>query len=52
MKVIIRNQTQNILNEIKKNGLIYERSNVFECRVGDCIVLYISKERSKLLPNV
>jgi len=34
-----------IINEVKKNGLIYEYSNTFQLRVGDILVFYVAKNR-------
>jgi hypothetical protein len=32
-------------NEIKKNCLIFDRKNELQCRVGDNIIFYVSKNK-------
>ena len=43
MKFIIRQRNDIILNEIKKNDLLFEQRNDFELRVGDTIIFYLTK---------
>ncbi len=35
-----------IVNEVKKNGLIYEGNDNFQVRVGDIVVFYLSKNKT------
>ncbi len=42
---IIKGIDQNVVNELKKNGLLFDRSNTFQLRKGDELVLYISKSK-------
>jgi hypothetical protein len=44
INLIIKEPHQSICNELKKNGLIYDRSNSLEIRRGDGIVLYLSNK--------
>ena len=43
----IKRKYENVENEIKKNNLIIERRQIFELRVGDKIVIYMSAKRYK-----
>ena len=45
--LIIKKKYENVENEIKKNNLIIERRQIYELRVGDKIVIYISAKRNK-----
>ena len=45
--LIIKRKYENVENEIKKNNLIIERRQIYELRVGDKIVIYISAKRNK-----
>jgi len=37
-----------IINEVKKNGLVYEQSNSFQLRIGDILVFYLAKNRNPI----
>ena len=41
--LLIKKEDEYIINEIKKNDLLFERRNVFELRIGDVIVFYFKK---------
>ena len=43
IKFIIRQRNDIVLNEIKKNDLLFEQRNDFELRVGDTIIFYLTK---------
>ena len=43
IKVIIRNENDPCMNELKKPGLIIDRGLPIEIRVGDTLLLYISQ---------
>ena len=43
IKFIIRQRDDIVLNEIKKNDLLFEQRNDFELRVGDTIIFYLTK---------
>ena len=45
--LLIKRRYENIENEIKKNNLIIERRQIFELRVGDKIIIYISLRKYK-----
>ena len=45
--LLIKRRYESIENEIKKNNLIIERRQIFELRVGDKIVIYISLRKYK-----
>ena len=42
---IIRNKKDKIENEIKKNNLLLEKRNIYELRLGDKLILYISTKQ-------
>ena len=42
IKIKIKEKTEYIENEIRKNNLLFERRDIFELRVGDQIVYYFS----------
>ena len=42
IKIKIKEKTEYIENEIRKNNLLFERRDIFEIRVGDQIVYYFS----------
>jgi len=37
-----------IINEVKKNGLVYEQSNSFQLRIGYILVFYLAKNRNPI----
>ena len=41
--LLIKEKNDYIINEIKKNNLLFEKRNVFELRVGDIIIFYLKK---------
>ena len=41
--LLIKVKNDYIINEIKKNNLLFEKRNVFELRVGDIIIFYLKK---------
>ena len=41
--LLIKEKNDIIINEIKKNNLLFEKRNVFELRVGDIIIFYLKK---------
>ena len=41
--LVIKEKNDYIINEIKKNNLLFEKRNVFELRVGDIIIFYLKK---------
>ena len=45
--LLIKRRYESIENEIKKNNLIIERRQIFELRVGDKIIIYISLRKYK-----
>lgn len=45
ISLVVRGQHECISNEIKKNGLIFERSDILQVRKGDVIVLYFTKNK-------
>jgi hypothetical protein len=45
--VTVKDQSQSITNEVKKNGLLYDSSNEIELRKGDYVVFYFSKRRKR-----
>ena len=47
MDLMVKRQYETVENEIKKNNLIIERRQVFELRVGDKIIIYISAKKYK-----
>ena len=47
ISLVIKRKYENVENEIKKNNLIIERRQIFELRVGDKIVIYISVKKYK-----
>jgi hypothetical protein len=36
---------EKISNEAKKNCLIFDRKNELQCRIGDIIIFYITKNK-------
>ncbi len=36
---------EKLSNEVKKNCLIFDRKNELQCRVGDLLIFYISKNK-------
>jgi len=42
IKVKIKEKSEYVVNEIKKNNLIYEKSDMIEVRIGDVILFYFS----------
>ncbi len=46
INLIIKEKNESVTNELKKNGLIFDRCNTFQLRKGDEIVFYISKTKS------
>ena len=47
INLVIKRKYENVENEIKKNNLIIERRQIFELRVGDKIMIYISVKKYK-----
>ena len=45
IKFIIRQRNDIVLNEIKKNDLLFEQRNDFELRVGDTIIFYLTNNQ-------
>ena len=45
--LMVKRKYEYVENEIKKNNLIIERRQIFELRVGDKIVIYISAKKNK-----
>lgn len=43
ISLIVLENNKSITNEVKKNFLIYDRKNCVQCRVGDTIVFYFTK---------
>ena len=41
--LLIKKEDDYIINEIKKNDLLFEKRNVFELRIGEIIVFYFKK---------
>lgn len=41
----VLNAEDKISNEVKKNSLIFDRKNELQCRVGDIVVIYMSKNK-------
>ena len=41
--LLIKEKNDCIINEIKKNDLLFEKRNVFELRVGDIIIFYLKQ---------
>ena len=41
--LLIKKEDDYIINEIKKNDLLFEKRNVFELRIGDVIVFYFKR---------
>jgi len=46
LKIKVVDYMDPIMNEVKKNGLIYERNDNFQVRIGDIVVFYISKNKT------
>ena len=42
IKIKIKEKDDYIENEIRKNNLLFERRDIFEIRVGDCLLYYFS----------
>ena len=42
IKIRIKEKDDYIENEIRKNNLLFERRDIFEIRVGDCLLYYFS----------
>ena len=51
--ITIKNRGDYVENEIKKNNLLLERSEVYELRLGETIILYFSEKpkKAKVIPN-
>ena len=47
INLVIKRKYENVENEIKKNNLIIERRQIYELRVGDKIVIYVSVKKYK-----
>ena len=45
--LMVKRKYEYVENEIKKNNLIIERRQIFELRVGDKIIIYISAKKNK-----
>jgi hypothetical protein len=45
LEINVKREQITIINEVKKNGLIYDNSNFLELRKGDELILYISKNK-------
>lgn len=43
INIVISNPNEVVLNEIKKNCLIYDRTNTLNVRIGDILVFYFTK---------
>ena len=44
ISIIVKEPCHSILNEVKKNCLIYDRKNMVQCRVGDILIFYFTKQ--------
>lgn len=47
ISIRIKERKDTIMNEIKKNDLLFERRNEFELRIGDVILFYLTNNNSK-----
>jgi len=45
IKIKIKDENDYVVNEIKKNNLIYEKSDMIEIRINDVIVFYFSLQK-------
>lgn len=45
IELVIKEKNDEIVNEIKKNDLLFERRNKFELRVGDTIIFYLTNNK-------
>ena len=43
--MLIKDSNEIIINEIKKNDLLFENKNLFELRKGDIIVFYFTNNK-------
>jgi hypothetical protein len=46
INLMIKDSDQYVTNELKKNGLLFDRSNTYQLRKGEEVVLYISKTKN------
>ena len=44
INIKIREKDDFIINEIKKNDLLFEKRNVFECRIDDILIFYFTHD--------
>ena len=44
INIKIREKNDFIINEIKKNDLLFEKRNVFECRIDDILIFYFTHD--------
>jgi hypothetical protein len=45
IQIEVMNPDKKVVNEVKKNCLIFDRKNSLQCRVGDILVFYLSKNK-------
>jgi hypothetical protein len=44
INIKIKDKNDFVVNEIKKNDLLFENRNVFECRIDDILIFYFTHD--------
>jgi hypothetical protein len=44
MQIVIKDKNETITNEVKRMGLLTDRTNEIDLRIGDMLVVYMTKD--------